>query len=160
MLQAGYIAETLTLAALQGGKNVLQDGSLRDHEWYEIFFHRLRREFPQVRQAIIHVTAPRETVLERAAQRALVTGRIVPNKILEETLRQVPRSMKILSKLVDYYAEVNNPKDKDIELIEPKDGTWASFRKNWTQTVAFVGDKDKVFKKVEEAKRTIRLREF
>mmetsp|Transcript_26396 Transcript_26396/g.29634 ORF Transcript_26396/g.29634 Transcript_26396/m.29634 type:complete len:165 (-) Transcript_26396:340-834(-) len=65
--EAGYIAETLTLAALQGGKNVLQDGSLRDHVWYQIYFQMLREEFPQVRQSIIHVTAPREAVLDRAA---------------------------------------------------------------------------------------------
>ncbi len=65
--QAGYIAEVLTLAALQGGKNVLQDGSLRDHTWYQLHFQKLKRDFPQVRQAIIHVTAPRNAILDRAA---------------------------------------------------------------------------------------------
>jgi len=65
--QAGYIAETLTLAALQGRKNVLQDGSLRDHAWHQIYFRRLKKEFPQFRQAIIHITAPRQAVLDRAA---------------------------------------------------------------------------------------------
>jgi predicted kinase len=64
--EAGFIAEILTLAALQGGKNVLQDGSLRDSDWYQTYFERLRREFPKVRQAIIHVTAPREAVFQRA----------------------------------------------------------------------------------------------
>ena len=57
----------LTLAALQGGKNVLQDGSLRDHSWYQLHFQKLKKEFPQVRQAIIHVTAPRQAILDRAA---------------------------------------------------------------------------------------------
>jgi Zeta toxin len=64
--EAGFIAEILTLAALQGGKNVLQDGSLRDSDWYQTYFERLRREFPKVRHAIIHVTAPREAVFQRA----------------------------------------------------------------------------------------------
>lgn len=64
--QAGYISEVLTLAALQGGKNVLQDGSLRDHTWYQVHFRKLKEEFPQVRQAIIHVTAPRRAILARA----------------------------------------------------------------------------------------------
>lgn len=64
--EAGFIAEILTLAALQGGKNVMQDGSLRDSDWYQTYFERLRREFPKVRQAIIHVTAPREAVFQRA----------------------------------------------------------------------------------------------
>ena len=35
--EAGFIAEILTLAALQAGKNVLQDGSLRDSDWYVVF---------------------------------------------------------------------------------------------------------------------------
>lgn len=65
--EAGYIAEILTLAALQAGKNVLLDGSLRDSDWYKIYFQRLRKEFPSVRQAIIHVNAPREAVFQRAA---------------------------------------------------------------------------------------------
>jgi hypothetical protein len=65
--EAGYIAEILTLAALQAGKNVLQDGSLRDSDWYKIYFERLKKEFPSVRQAIIHVTAPREAVFRRAS---------------------------------------------------------------------------------------------
>jgi len=134
--EAGYIAETLTLAALQGGKNVLQDGSLRDHFWYQIYFRRLREEFPQVRQSIIHVTAPREAVLDRAIQRAIVTGRIVPIKILEEALKQVPRSLNILAPLVDYYAQINNPQDDDdIELVKPEGSTWEAFRQQWIQYV-------------------------
>ena len=65
--EAGYIAEVLTLAALQAGKNVLQDGSLRDAVWYKRYFERLREEFPHLRQAILHVTAPREAIFQRAA---------------------------------------------------------------------------------------------
>jgi hypothetical protein len=67
--EAGFIAEILTLAALQAGKNVLQDGSLRDSDWYRVYFARLKDEFPDVRQAILHVTAPREAVFQRAAVR-------------------------------------------------------------------------------------------
>ena len=40
--EAGFIAEILTLAALQAGKNVLQDGSLRDSDWYQTYFKRLK----------------------------------------------------------------------------------------------------------------------
>jgi hypothetical protein len=65
--EAGFVAEILTLAALQAGKNVLQDGSLRDSDWYKVYFKRLRAEFPSLRQAILHVTAPREAVFQRAA---------------------------------------------------------------------------------------------
>jgi hypothetical protein len=65
--EAGFIAEILTLTALQAGKNVLQDGSLRDFDWYQVHFKRLRQEFPSLRQAILHVTAPREAVFQRAS---------------------------------------------------------------------------------------------
>jgi predicted kinase len=66
-MEAGFIVEILTLAALQAGKNVLVDGSLRDSDWYKSYFIRLRKEFSVLRIAIIHVTAPREAVFQRAA---------------------------------------------------------------------------------------------
>ena len=67
--EAGYISEVLTLAGLQRGKNVLVDGSLRHAEWYRNYFAQLRREFPMVRLAIIHVVAPREAIFKRATVR-------------------------------------------------------------------------------------------
>jgi len=67
--EAGYIAEILTLAGLLAGKNVLVDGSLRDAEWYKEYFERLRHDFPSLRIAIIHVTAPRDAVFQRSAVR-------------------------------------------------------------------------------------------
>ena len=65
--EAGYISEVLTLASLQRGKNVLVDGSLRHAEWYRNYFAQLRREFPTLRLAIIHVVAPREAIFKRAS---------------------------------------------------------------------------------------------
>ncbi|KAG7356058.1 zeta toxin family protein [Nitzschia inconspicua] len=151
--EAGYIAEILTLAALQVGKNVLQDGSLRDSEWYRTYFERLRREFPKVRQAIIHVTAPREAVFQRAEARAKMTGRVVPRELLEKTLAQVPKSVEILAPLVDYYAEINNPPDsEDVELVKPTGSTWEEFRRQWVQDVAYADDKGKVIKKAITSK--------
>jgi hypothetical protein len=64
--EAGYIVEILTLAALQAGKNVLVDGSLRDWEWYSIYYERLREEFPSLKIALLHVVAPREAIFARA----------------------------------------------------------------------------------------------
>lgn len=64
--EAGYLCEILTLAALQAGKNVLLDGSLRDADWYKGYFGRLREEFPLLKLAILEVTAPKEAVLARA----------------------------------------------------------------------------------------------
>ena len=129
--EAGLISEILTLAALQAGKNVLLDGSLRDSEWYKGYFSRLREEFPGVRQAILHVTAPREAVFQRAADRAIATGRWVPTRVLEAALEQVPRSVEMLAPLVDYYAELNNA--AEVELVKPVGNTWDDFRDVWIQ---------------------------
>ncbi|KAL3917456.1 MAG: hypothetical protein SGILL_004704 [Bacillariaceae sp.] len=147
--EAGFIAEILTLAALQGGKNVMQDGSLRDSDWYQTYFERLRGDFPKVRQAIIHVTAPREAVFQRAESRAKMTGRVVPRELLETAMEQVPRSVDILAPLVDYYAEISNPADsEDVILVKPKDSSWEQFGRTWVQTVAYADDRKKVIDKV------------
>ena len=129
--EAGFISEILTLAALQAGKNVLLDGSLRDADWYQIYLTRLRKEFPSVRQAILHVTAPREIVFQRAEERAKETGRVVPRELLETALDQVPRSVEKLAPLVDYYAELNNA--DEVELVKPEGSTWEDFRDVWNQ---------------------------
>lgn len=64
--EAGMISEVLTQAALRKGQNVLVDGTLRDAEWYRLYFQELRAEYPSIRIAILHVVAPREAVLKRA----------------------------------------------------------------------------------------------
>ena len=64
--EAGYIVEILTLAALQAGKNVLVDGSLRDWEWYTLYFERVREEYPSLKISILHVTAPKSAIFARA----------------------------------------------------------------------------------------------
>jgi hypothetical protein len=48
-------------------QQVLVDGSLRDADWYMEYFQQLRNDFPFLRIAILHITAPKEIVLERAA---------------------------------------------------------------------------------------------
>jgi len=149
--EAGYIAEVLTLATLQAGKNVLVDGSLRDADWYKLYFQRLREDFSSVRQAIIHVTAPREAVFERATSRALATGRIVPKEVLEAALDQVPKSVEILAPLVHYYAEIDNPKEvDDVQLVKPRGSSWDDFRKIWLQTVAYGSSRQKILEKAKQ----------
>lgn len=67
--EAGYIAEILILAGLQAGKNVMVDGSLRNSEWYREYLGTLRNDFPKLKLAIIHITAPRDAIFRRAAVR-------------------------------------------------------------------------------------------
>lgn len=135
--EAGFVAEILTLVGLQAGKNVLVDGSLRDHQWYQKYFAFIRKEYPIYKIAIIHVVAPREAVFERAAERAKKTGRVVPQEVLEKALEQVPKSVKILAPLADYYCELNNGLGPDIEM-NTADQDWDSFQSNWLQTCAYV----------------------
>jgi predicted kinase len=172
--EAGFITEILTLAGLQAGKNVMVDGSLRDSDWYGTYFKRLKDEFPALQLAIIHVTAPREAIFQRAAvrlqselhipcsvstcfltytsfclshqQRALETGRVVPLETLEIALDQVPRSVKILAPMVTYFCELHNaPGAADIELVTPGE-TWESFESRWHQTCAWVPSRRKFLK--------------
>jgi hypothetical protein len=57
----------------------------------------------------------------------------VPRDVLEAALDQVPRSVKILGPLVDYFCEINNgPGLPDVELITPGE-TWETFQAKWVQ---------------------------
>ena len=64
--EAGYVTEIVTAAALQRGHNVLVDGSLWDADWYSKYFEHLRKDYVNLRIAILHITAPREAVFARA----------------------------------------------------------------------------------------------
>lgn len=121
--EAGYIAEVLTADALAKGKNVLVDGSLRDADWYKEYFLSLQSKYPKLRLAIIHVTASESTVFERVAKRSKETGRIVPRELLEETMRQIPISLRTLAPYVDLMATFSNDNDTEVpELL------WSSRR--------------------------------
>lgn len=128
--EAGHLTEIATLAALRAGRNVVVDGSLRAYRWYRQYFARLRVEFPALKIAIFYISAPRESILYNAADRALETGRFVPLKTLEIVMDQVPRSMAILGPLADDFVTlVNNPKDEDgIEIVGED---WNSFERKW-----------------------------
>jgi len=129
--EAGFLAEMLTQISLENGRNVLVDGSLKDAEWYHDYFHLLKKEYGEhgLRIGILHVTAPREAVFERARARSKITRRIVPQHRLEETLDMVPHSVNRLAPLVDFHAELHNGQNSnEIELVS---GTWTKFIQVW-----------------------------
>lgn len=69
----------------------------------------------------------------REQERAKSTGRVVPRALLERTLKQVPRSVKILAPLVDYHIKLfNAPEADDIEILTEGE-TWESFQSQWVQ---------------------------
>ena len=141
--EAGYVTEIVTAAALRCGHNVLVDGSLRDYEWYKQFFVGLRKDYVALRIAILHITAPREVVFERAEKRARTTGRVVPIESLEKSLKQVPISVKKLAPLADFFCELDNSYDfassggNEVRMIT-EGITWDTFRENWAQTCPWV----------------------
>mmetsp|Transcript_19602 Transcript_19602/g.22705 ORF Transcript_19602/g.22705 Transcript_19602/m.22705 type:complete len:504 (+) Transcript_19602:199-1710(+) len=137
--EAGYIAEILLYIALQNGKNVLMDGSLKDWSWYNAHFDSLKEEFKTIglQIAILHIIAPREAVFEKARIRSKMTKRIVPRHALEESFEQVPKSVKILSSKADFFAELyNSPHADDIELITEGMG-WDAFKNVWSDDLIY-----------------------
>ena len=76
-----FYLQILTYKSLSEGKNVLVGGALRDAFWYQEYFGHLRRVFPVLKIAILHVRTTVDTALRRAARRAKVTGRIVPDSV-------------------------------------------------------------------------------
>jgi predicted ABC-type ATPase len=110
--EVGYISELLTLDGLDKGKNVLVDGSLRDAEWYSKYIKDIRLQFPHINIGILYVTATKDTILQRAADRAKETGRVVPEEVILSTLRKIPESIRILSPLVDFLATFENEDDE------------------------------------------------
>ena len=148
--EAGYVAEIATAAALRRGRNVLVDGSLWDCGWYREYFESLRAEHEGLRIAILHITAPREAVLERAANRARETGRVVPLETIEKSIEHVPISVKKLAPLVDFFCELDNSchtsgkedcgsgrSGGEVRMVT-EGITWDAFRDNWAQTWPWV----------------------
>ena len=113
-----YIAEVLEREALGLGKNVLVDSSLRDGAWYEGVFKHLRMARPNYRIAILMVTASRETIYERVARRAAVTGRDVPREVLNDAITRVPLSFARLAPLADYAAIIRNDGDDEPPVLD------------------------------------------
>ena len=69
---------------------MLVDGSLRNTYWYLEYFKNLRAEFPIVKIALIEVAAQPKTVLFSAAKRSLVTGRVVPETVILDSIEKIP----------------------------------------------------------------------
>jgi len=115
--EAGHIAEILGFSALKQRRNIIFDGSLRDVEWYKVYFQKLRHSFPGIRLMILHIEAEREAVLKRAEERGQQTGRMVPKELLESSMKAVPMSVKILAPYVDVAIKVMNWDGKEPEFL-------------------------------------------
>eukprot|EP01038_Epipyxis_sp_PR26KG_P008310 gene8310-11242_t len=143
--EVGYISETLTYDALLEGKNVLVDGSLRDSYWYKKYFQHLRLSFPKLKIAIIHITAPEKTVLERAAKRAKITGRVVPEDVIIDSLQKIPESLELLGPDANLLVTFENGDDVDPKIIYAASRNKNNSEKwdlNWTLTPSLDNNKN------------------
>lgn len=63
---------------------------------------------------------------------------MVPEDVLETAIEQVPKSVKILAPLVDYFVELKNDSNTpDIELTTEGE-TWENFASKWIQYVQYI----------------------
>eukprot|EP00658_Telonema_sp_P-2_P014395 TRINITY_DN15471_c0_g1_i21.p1 TRINITY_DN15471_c0_g1~~TRINITY_DN15471_c0_g1_i21.p1 ORF type:complete len:239 (+),score=62.43 TRINITY_DN15471_c0_g1_i21:132-848(+) len=100
---------------------------------YSRMFDEIRERWPEYRIAILHVYTNKETVLERARQRALITGREVPEQELLDSIHTVPESVEILSGKADFTAHISNhpgqaPKLERVcefdRCVKNRSGSW------------------------------------
>lgn len=141
--ESSQMADILFQHALSTSLDMLVDGSLRNVDWYsDLITNQVRRQHPKYRIAILHVTANPQTIRERARLRARVSGRVVPTELLEESIRQVPISVRRLAALVDVTVTISNNEDEPIQLVATEfrgDNTtrvcstlsWSDFAKLW-----------------------------
>lgn len=120
--EAGHIAEILGYKALRMRWNVIFDGSLRDVEWYKVYFQKLRHAFPGIRLMILHIQAEREAVLRRAEERGKATGRMVPRELLESSMEAVPISVNTLAPYVDVAIKCLNLSNQEPQLEREPSG--------------------------------------
>ena len=148
--ESTQMADVLLEHALYHGLSALVDGSLRDVDFYGDLIDRIRKEFPDYQLGIIHVTASPDIIRSRAESRAKKTGRAVPEKLLQESIEQVPKSVDKLSTKVDVTFTIRNEEDQPLELI-PKDGwdpnestsrLWEEFRANWWRNIDSSSDEE------------------
>ena len=98
----------MILKALNTGRNVLVDGSLRDSYWYHLYITNIRIKYSKVKVAILYVSCKIETALKRAKNRALITGRVVPEEIIIESYKQIAHSIEILTPITSFVAQFTN----------------------------------------------------
>ena len=79
---------------MRQSQNIWVDGSLRDGNWFSQVtlvalsqvFTDIRRRYPHYKIAIFVVSAPESLVRKRVAMRAQMTGRSVPEDMIEVLL--------------------------------------------------------------------------
>ena len=105
--EACTIHELIFRKAVQDRYDVIIDSSLRNGSFYEKFLFKVKAE-GIYEIIIVHVIASLETCLRRAEQRAKETGRHVPRSSIEQSVRECPKAVELLSDLADGVITVYN----------------------------------------------------
>jgi hypothetical protein len=135
--ESTQMADVLFEHAIAHEIPLLVDGSLRDVGWHKYLFDRIHNDYPMYRIAIVHITADRDVIIDRAQSRALKTGRVVPLELLEDSMKQVPESVAILSSQADAVHVIANNEGQPLELVSSTSSAagatpqWEDFAKCW-----------------------------
>jgi predicted kinase len=91
--EAGTVAELLVHCALRRGRSVIIDSSMVHLAWQETFLTLLRELYRQTRVLLIHVSAHADSIRSRSLYRGQSIKRIVPNHLLEKSMKTVSISI-------------------------------------------------------------------
>lgn len=118
--EIGCISETIFWEAAFCSYSIWYDSSLRHGEFFAKLLSELRRDFPHYQVGVIHVHTGKEKVYQRAKQRALITGRVVPETEITKSIEQVPVALNILRNAVDldFFCILDNSVDFALENCE------------------------------------------
>jgi len=117
--EATFVALLAERVAINRKMSVVIDGSLNDHNWYTEYFTQLRQDHPEYNVCIVKVECELSLVKKRCTQREQVTGRHIPEQIIENIYTKIPKSFDILRKQVDCTIIVNNTSNPIITEIHP-----------------------------------------
>lgn len=93
------IADVLKARAIEGGFNVLLDGTGKNAAKYEAMMKDLKGRGYEVRLMMPHL--PLDEGVRRVAKRAHRNGRYVPEEVVEGAYRAIPRNFERLAKIAD-----------------------------------------------------------
>lgn len=100
------ISDLLVKRLIRYRKHFVYEGTMARTKKYEKLVKTLKKSRYEVYVYIVDI--PLELAKHRAAERARMTGRMIPAHIIENTHRQVPITFEVIKNLVDRYYVYDN----------------------------------------------------
>ncbi|GAB6259321.1 zeta toxin family protein [Peribacillus sp. N1] len=114
--ESSDIAEALLKRCIQEKKNLIYDGTMKNLNKYKRLVEYLIENEYNITVTVVDV--PIEIAKERAEVRFLETGRRVPDGIIEESHREVPKTFVAIKEMVHEYTLYDTSGIEPIEIIE------------------------------------------